>query len=331
MDDQGVTCFKKLRVSRDPFTGVHVDRLKRRQGQIHRDHHARRKILRKALVNGSAWEQSIESLISAVSKKRKFEQKRLGTKAVKAAERLADTSGELVGDSATMYRALSARINYLSIDRPDLAYAAKELCRDFAHPTGRSVERLKRAVRYLCHKPRVVYKYYFQAPQKNLTAFVDTDFAGCLETRRSTSGGAIFQGSHLLYHWSQTQTTIALSSAEAELSGICKGASKAIGMRSTLADLGIHRGLNIRSDAAAAIGICKRRGLGRVRHLAVADLWVQDHIRTGDFTLTKVEGQRNPADILTKFVDKITIERHFGTMNLDRLAGRAESAPKIDS
>ena len=122
-----------------------------------------------------------------------------------------------------MYRALNARIDYLSMDRPDLAFTAKELCRDFAHPTGRSVERLKRAVRYLRHKPRVVYEYYFQDPNRTLQVVVDTDFAGCHKTRRSTSGGAIFRGSHLLYHWSQTQTTSALSSAEAELPGICKG------------------------------------------------------------------------------------------------------------
>ena len=331
VDADGCTFVKRLKEYRDPFTGIHVDRLKRRVAQIHRDSAARRKVLRKVLVNGSAWEPSIESLIAAVSKKNKFQQKRMGTKAVKAAERLADTSGELVGESATMYRALSARINYLSIDRPDLAYTAKELCRDFAHPTSKSVERLKRAVRYLCHKPRVVYRYDFQDPVDSLTAYVDTDFAGCLETRRSTSGGAIFQGAHLLYHWSQTQTTIALSSAEAELSGICKGASKGIGLRSTLADLGIHRGLEIKSDAAAAIGICKRRGLGKVRHLSVADLWVQDHIRTGDFVLNKVEGPKNPSDILTKYVDRITLERHFTTMGLDCLEGRAKSALKVDA
>ena len=100
-------------------------------------------------------------------------------------------------------------------------------------------------------------------------------------------------------------------------------------MRSTLRELGLDFSLEIFSDAAAAIGICKRRGLGKVRHLAVADLWVQDHIRSGDFILTKVKGPENPADVLTKFVDKVTLDKHIGTTFLEELTGRAESAPVI--
>ena len=129
----------------------------------------------------------------------------------------------------------------------------------------------------------------------------------------------------------QTQTTAALSSAEVELSGIRKGASKAIGMRSTLHELGLDVNLEICSDAAAAIGICKRRGLGKVRHLAVADLWIQDHLRSGDFALSKVKGPDNPADVLTKLVDKLTLDKHIGTMSLEGLDRRAGSAPTTDA
>ena len=95
-------------------------------------------------------------------------------------------------------------------------------------------------------------------------------------------------------------------------------------------DLGLDFTLDIQPDAAAAIGICRRRGLGKVRHLAVADLWVQDHLRTGDFNLTKVEGAKNPADILTKFVDRATLEKHLPSLGLEALEGRPDSAPKID-
>ena len=185
----------------------------------------------------------------------------------------------MTSQAATDYRALSARINYLASDRPDVAYPAKELCRDFSSPTQKSVERLKRAVRYLRHKPRLVWHFNFQSPCKDLTVCVDTDFAGCTVTRRSTSGGAMFHGQHLLRHWSKTQSTVALSSAEAELTGICAGASQGIGMRSMMHDLGFTWDLTVRSDAAAAIGICKRRGLGKVRHLATADLWIHESWR----------------------------------------------------
>ena len=83
-------------------------------------------------------------------------------------------------------------------------------------------------------------------------------------------------GQNCLKHWSKTQSTIALSSAEAELHGISAGASQALGMRSIGRDLGMELTLTILTDAAAAVGIVRRRGLGRIRHLDVTDLWVHE-------------------------------------------------------
>ena len=85
-----------------------------------------------------------------------------------------------------------------------------------------------------------------------------------------------------------------MSSGEAELSGICRGASEAIGLQALCRDLGIELALTVLTDATAAIGICRRRGLGKVLHLAVADLWVQDKVRAGDFSLKKVAGGTEP-------------------------------------
>ena len=230
---------------------------------------------------------------------------------------------------ATLYRALAARANYLTLDRPDTAFTTKELCRDCAAPTRESVQRLKRLVRYLVGHRRLVWLFRFQQAPSKLQCFVDTDFAGCARTRRSTSGGCIRLGSHVVQHWSATQSTVALSSGEAELGGICKGASNALGMRSVAEDLGFSLSVEVLTDATAAIGICRRRGLGKIRHLAVADLWVQDRVKTGDFVLTKVPGQQNPADILTKYTDRATLQKHLAAMDLYLEDGRPDSAPAI--
>ena len=80
------------------------------------------------------------------------------------------------------------------------------------------------------------------------------------------------RGRHLVKHWSPTQGTVTLSSAEAELHGICKGASISMGLTSVAADLGFNWSLRIKTDATAAIGITRRRGLGKIRHLATADV-----------------------------------------------------------
>ena len=150
-----------------------------------------------------------------------------------------------------------------------------------------------------------------------------------MTTRRSTSGGVAMIGGHAIKHWSLTQPTIALSSGEAELGGICRGASIALGLQSVAHDLGIDLTVEVLTDATAAIGICRRRGLGKIRHLHVADLWVQDRVKRGDFILTKVAGSDNPADILTKYVPRDVMAKHMTFMGIAPEDGRAASAPTL--
>lgn len=125
---------------------------------------------------------------------------------------------------------------------------------------------------------------------KDVEVFVDTDFAGCQTTRKSTSGGAALLGGCLIKHWSKTQSTISLSSGEAELHGIAMGAAQGIGLQSLLKDLGWKVELKIWSDATAAIGIARRKGLGKIRHLDTTDLCLQDKIRSRKMTLEKILG-----------------------------------------
>ena len=71
----------------------------------------------------------------------------------------------------------------------------------------------------------------------------------------------------------------------------------------------------MKSDASVAVGIVRRRGLGKVRHLAVADLWVQQKAHRGELIIEKVGGAVNPADLMTKGLDRPKIEQ------LAKLAG----------
>ena len=77
---------------------------------------------------------------------------------------------------------------------------------------------------------------------------------------------------HFLESWSKTMAIIALSSGESELGAVIRGTTEAIGIQSILADFGKKVCLRLSSDATAAIGLAKREGLGRVRHIATADL-----------------------------------------------------------
>ena len=136
-------------------------------------------------------------------------------------------------------------------------------------------------------------------------------------------------GGHAVKHWSSTQKTLSLSSGESELSGILKGTSEALGLRSLAEDLGITAEVKVRTDASAAVGICRRCGIGKVRHLAVGQLWVQERLRAGEFELHKHPGTHNAGDLLTKHVPAALIERHTEAMGLGFVEGRPEMAPHI--
>jgi hypothetical protein len=255
--------------------------------------------------------------------------KRAGAKAVKAMERVSDTY-VLSPEDATTYRALSARGNFLSQDRADIQFSTKELCREFAVPNRNSQLRLKRLGRYLVGKPRLVHDFKFGSGVSDSDCFdvyVDTDFAGCKESRRSTSGGVVLLAGSNVKQWAKTQTTLALSSGEAELHGIAAGIAQGLGLQSIARDLGFKIGIRLHSDATAALGICRRRGLGKIRHLDVTDLWCQEKARSGAVSLHKVLGSENPADIMTKYTDAKTLVKMLGLMGMRYLEGRHEIAP----
>ena len=135
------------------------------------------------------------------------------------------------------------------------------------------------------------------------------------------------RGSHLIKHWSTTQTTVALSSGEAELKGILKGATEGLGLQSVGRDLSLEHSVNIYTDSSAAMGMVARKGIGRVRHIEVGELWIQDAVKAKLLTVNKVKGEDNPADILTKHVEHAKTQQHCHFMGLVPECGRPESAP----
>ena len=109
-------------------------------------------------------------------------------------------------------------------------------------------------------------------PANHIDVFRDTDFAGCAITRRSTSGGCALIGTAMVKPCMKAQTTIALSSGEAVLGGISSGMAQAIGLCSLAADMNWPLRMRAHSNATAALGISRRRGLGQIRHFNAADL-----------------------------------------------------------
>ena len=208
----------------------------------------------------------------------------------------------LLGKEASEYRALAARANYLAQDRSDIAFAAKECCRGMALPTRGDLRRLRRLARYLLAVPRVVWKFGWQRVESVVMAFSDSDWAGCRRTARSTSGGVLMRGSHCLRAYSVTQKHVTLSSAEAELMAIVRASTEAIGMAQMAETWCVSFTARVLSDSAAALAITARKGCGKLRHVRIGELWIQEASESGTISYRKVRGTLNPADLLTKYL-----------------------------
>ena len=253
----------------------------------------------------------------------------IGTPGAKLSFKEHEADEPLQNGLHTAFRAAAARGNYLAADRIDCQYACKEVCRYMSAPTQLSWKALKRLCRYLSGRPRLTYVYKKQEVD-SIDVYVDTDWAGCVKTRKSTSGGAVMLGQHTIKHWSSTQPSVSLSSGEAEFYGVVRGAGQGLGYQSLLKDLDLAVPLRVWTDSSAALGICSRQGLGKLRHIDTHTLWVQQAVRSRRIDLKKVLGDENPADLLTKH--SLSQERIgklvdlFGCRYRD---GRAQSAPKL--
>ena len=255
--------------------------------------------------------------------------KPMSTPGIKATFTELENDEPLEAKLHTAFRSAAARGNYLSADRIDCQFACKEVCRWMSRPAAHSWKALKRLCRFLNGMPRLVYVYR-QQTATNVDVYTDTDWAGCPKTRKSTSGGVVMLGKHTIKHWSSTQSSVTLSSGEAEFNGVIRGAGQGLGYQALLQDFGVELPLRLWTDSSAAIGICSRQGLGKLRHLDTHTLWIQQAVRNRRVDLRKVDGTENPADLLTKH--SLTHDKFHQLVQLydcQYRDGRAESAPRL--
>ena len=209
-----------------------------------------------------------------------------------------------------------------------MAFATKQRARALASPTNADMTALRHLVRYyrttsdleLRIQPKTRTRVPEGEPELlSIEAYSDSDWAGCRDTRRSTSGGMIYFEGAVLSFWSRTQTTIALSSCEAELYAINMAAIEALNVKSTIEELikNCKTNITVYTDSSSAKSITSRRGVTRkTKHIELRQLFVQDLVVNGTLQVTKVGTLSNPADIFTKFVSSETIQRQLHAVGL---------------
>ena len=136
-------------------------------------------------------------------------------------------------------------------------------------------------------------------------------------------------GSHLLAHWARTQVGVALSSGEAELTTVVKCSCETLGILQLAADWALELEGEVMVDSSAALGVVARRGAGKLRHVRVGQLWVQEKQETGELRYRKVKGTENPADLATKPLTLDSAQRYMNMIGQECREGRAERSLRV--
>ena len=92
-----------------------------------------------------------------------------------------------------------------------------------------------------------------------MSVYTDSDWGGCTSARRSTSGGVIMRGKHVVCHWSRTQQLVALSSAEAQLNAAVKAAQEGLGIAHLEEEFGRRLLVKLYGDSSANHGMIQRQ------------------------------------------------------------------------
>ena len=213
-------------------------------------------------------------------------------------------------------RGLVALAKFVVQDRADIGFAGKEVRTFMSDPAECDILPLKRLGRYLTEHPRCINLMRWQNSPSSWDCYSDSDWGGDLGTRRSTSGGCIFYGDHMLANWSRTQQVISLSSAEAELHGLTKCASEGLAAKNMGEECFINIPMRLLTDSSAAKGIILRNGVGKVKHLEVKCLWVQEPESAGGFARIKVPRLENCSDLLTHHYSENEVRLHLTRMGL---------------
>uniref|UniRef100_A0A2N9GXG9 Integrase catalytic domain-containing protein n=1 Tax=Fagus sylvatica TaxID=28930 RepID=A0A2N9GXG9_FAGSY len=150
--------------------------------------------------------------------------------------KLNTTDGEPLSD-ATLYRQLVGSLIYLTVTRPDLAYAVHLVSQFMSAPRSTHYAAVLRILRYI--KGTLFHGLHFSAQSSlELRAYADADWAGDPTDRRSTTGYCFLLGSSLISWRSKKQSVVARSSTEAEYRALADATSELLWLRWLLADMG---------------------------------------------------------------------------------------------
>ena len=229
-----------------------------------------------------------------------MESNSVGNPIVPGAKISRDENGITVDE--THYKQLVGSLMYLTATRPDMMFVICLISRYMAKPMDLHLQVAKRALRYL--KGTVNYGiHYKKGEDGKLLAFTDSDYAGDMDDRKSTSGYVFMMGSSAVSWCSKKQPIVTLSTTEAEFVAAAVCACQGIWIKRVLKELGqLDEGCTtIMCDNSSTIKLSKNPVLhGRSKHIDVRFHFLRNLTKEGIITLVHCGSQDQIADIMTK-------------------------------
>ncbi|KAJ4772132.1 polyprotein [Rhynchospora pubera] len=220
-------------------------------------------------------------------------------------EKLLKEDGSGAADSAK-YRSLVGCLIYLTHTRPDISYAVGVISRFMQTPTNHHYGAAKRVLRYVAGTLNFGI-WYDHSSNFVLTGFSDSDWAGCADDCKSTTGYMFTMGSGAVSWCSKKQFSVALSSSEAEYVAISSTACQAVWLRRILSDLyqPQQQSTTILCDNQSAIAMTKNPGFhGRTKHIDIRVHFIRELVSRQQVQLQHIKTDEQVADVLTKALDR---------------------------
>lgn len=222
-----------------------------------------------------------------------------------------DAEQDKVPVNIELYQQIIGSLLYLALrTRPDIVVSVLILARFQKNPTGYCHRAAKRIMRYL--KGTLHYNMVFHPGRTTLSAYVDSDYAGDTKDRKSM-GGYIMKLDDAVVSWgARKQTSVALSTCEAEYFAMSQAAQEAFWMRKVLKEIGlkINTPTVLYSDNISAIAWAEgeKAPSKRAKHIDVRIHFVRDLVQSRDLSIKHVSSDSNDADVMTKPLGNIKLQ-----------------------
>jgi len=208
---------------------------------------------------------------------------------------------------------------YLTFTRPNITYAVQQICLHMHDPREPHLTALKRILRYLRGTVDFGLLLHRWSSSTELVVYTDADWAGCPDTRRSTSGYAVFLGGNLVSWSSKRQPVVSRSSAEAEYRAVANGVAEASWLRQLLAELHspLSRSALVYCDNVSAVYLSTNPVQHqRTKHVEIDLHFVRDRVAVGDVRVLHVPTTSQFADIFTKGLPSSTFTEFRSSHNI---------------